>query len=93
MLDKYKKYLFSRRLAYKRVFNTPDGERVLADLYKYCGISKPSYREGKSDATARNEGMRAVALHIKGILRQSENDIDDVIRSVENVTITSPINQ
>lgn len=68
-----------RKTRYSRTFSTEEGKMVLAEIYKHCGLDRPSYVEGNSDRTAYNEGMKRVALHIKGILNQSDIDIDDLI--------------
>ncbi len=69
---------------YKKVFlDNYEGEYVLAEIYKFCGVDRPSYVEGSPDRTAYNEGMKRVALHIKGILKQSGTDVDKIINSYQ----------
>lgn len=64
---------------YKDVFNTPEGEKVLADLAIFCGQFSPTYREGDSHDTAYREGMRRVYLRIHSFLNRDEAEINKLI--------------
>ncbi len=57
-----------RRADYRRCFATPEGRRVLADLYRFCGMATPSFVAGRADETAFNEGKRRVFLRVAGFL-------------------------
>ncbi len=79
-----KTVLNTKNNKYKKVFlDNHEGEYVLAEIYKFAGLDKTSYVKGFPDATAHNEGMKRVALHIKGILKQSNADIDKIINSYQ----------
>ena len=49
--------------AYKDLFSTPNGQLVLADLMKECGVVKSSYR-GNPDDLLFNEGKRIIGLYV-----------------------------
>ena len=46
--------------AYRMCFNSPAGERVLHDLYKFCRVMDTTHVPGESHETAFNEGKRRV---------------------------------
>lgn len=50
--------------AYRTAFASPAGERVLADLARFCRAHETSFTPGDSHATAFFEGARHVYLHI-----------------------------
>lgn len=85
--------LMTRKKAYDRVELTEEGKKVFADIYKFSGINRPSYVEGNPDRTAYNEGMKRVALHIKGILNQSDIDVEKVIADYSKSVDYDPFNQ
>ena len=91
MLDKIKsKIFFSRRKSYKEVFESEAGKYVLADLYKFCGMDKPSYMEGSPDRTAYNEGLKRVGLRIKAILKHSDEELENIAKQYNNNQINQP---
>lgn len=65
---------------FHRTFSTPDGERVLDDLRRYCHIYDTTAapgRDGLDQAqTLINEGRRQAYLHIVGLLGVSEADLN-----------------
>ena len=64
-----------RRDAYRRVFESPDGEEVLADLMNQCGWDKELFNED-SHVTANLLGRRWMILHIKSVLKITNQDLD-----------------
>jgi soluble cytochrome b562 len=72
--------LYSRRKNYHKTFGTEEGKMVLADLYKACGMDRPSYVEGNPDRTAYNEGMKRIGLRIKSILKQSDKQLNELAK-------------
>ena len=62
--------------AYKRLFMTDDGKKVLGNLEGYCGFNRTSFFEQNPDALriSFNEGKRDVYLWINGFLRKEENE-------------------
>lgn len=56
---------------YRQTFiETDNGERVLEDLEKRCNMHSSSYVAGDANATAFEEGKRAVILHIHNMLEE-----------------------
>ena len=55
---------------YKQTFNTDSGSKVLTDLEARCNYKALSYVAGDANATAFEEGKRAVILHIYNMMRE-----------------------
>jgi len=56
---------------YRQTFTeTASGERILEDLEKRCNMHSSSYVAGDANATAFEEGKRAVILHIHNMLQE-----------------------
>tara|TARA_R100001460_G_scaffold17294_2_gene37346 strand:+ start:613 stop:819 length:207 start_codon:yes stop_codon:yes gene_type:complete len=55
---------------YKQTFNTDSGAKVLTDLEARCNFKTLSYVAGDANATAFEEGKRAVILHIYNMIRE-----------------------
>jgi len=55
--------LHNRKMNYLKVFNNPDGEKVLEDLKRHCFYNSPIYQGNINDAL-HSEGMRNVLLYI-----------------------------
>ena len=61
--------------AYKRLFVTDDGKKVLADLESFCSFRKTSIStEWNPYQTMYVEGERRVYLHIDSMIRRKENE-------------------
>lgn len=65
--------------AYQEVLRGRAGEIVLADLARFCHANQTVHVEGDTHGTAQLEGRRQVWLRIKGLLRLSEQDIDEMV--------------
>ena len=64
-------------IAYKRLFATDDGKKVLVDLTRFCGQDKTSVCESDPNPyqTFFVEGRRRVFLRIKSLMeRKNERD-------------------
>jgi hypothetical protein len=72
----YKDWIIGRRDAYKTISSIEAGRKVIADIYEDCGINKPSFVSECPYKTAYNEGKKSVALHVKSVLKQSNEDVD-----------------
>ena len=59
-LDRYRDF--------RRLFETDQGQRVLAQIMSRCQVWERSYAEGDTHETARREGMRDVGLWIMEIM-------------------------
>lgn len=53
---------------YKRVFSSPEGERVLQDLMLNAGIDQDCFAPGQADSTAYSLGRRSLALRIRNFV-------------------------
>jgi len=60
------------RNAYRLVFGTTDGQRVLKDLQSRCSIQKSTWSE-KPNETYFLEGQRTAVLFIMDMLRDDDN--------------------
>lgn len=63
---------------YKNVFDSPDGEIVLADLIKFTNAHDQSYVPGNPDETAFREGMRRVITRIEKFIHMTPNQISRI---------------
>lgn len=52
------------RTSYRTVFQSPQGEAVLADLAEAGCMMRSSYVPGDSHMTSFSEGARSIVLHI-----------------------------
>jgi len=57
------------KLMYNDLFTSEAGKQVLGDLEARCNWRTSSYVAGDANATAFEEGKRAVLLHIHNMLR------------------------
>lgn len=55
---------------YNETFGSPSGQKVLADLEARSNWRTLSYVAGDANATAFEEGKRAVLLHIHNMMTQ-----------------------
>jgi len=78
-LGKLKFLSYRRRSVYQTVFGTPEGQEVLVDLMEHCGWTKDLYTEN-SHQTANFLGRRNVILHIKSILRATDEQLDSYVQ-------------
>ena len=58
------------RVMYNDLFTTESGKKVLADLEVRCNWRTSSYVVGDANATAFEEGKRAVLLHIFNMMKE-----------------------
>ena len=58
------------RVIYNDLFTSEAGKKVLGDLEARCNWRTSSYVAGDANATAFEEGKRAVLLHIYNMLRE-----------------------
>lgn len=58
------------RTMYTDLFNSTAGEKVLRDLESRCNWRASSYVAGDANATAFEEGKRAVILHIYNMMNE-----------------------
>lgn len=58
------------KVMYKDTFEDNAGKKVLGDLELRCNWRASSYVAGDANATAFEEGKRAVILHIYNMLKE-----------------------
>lgn len=58
------------KLMYNDLFTSEAGKKVLKDLEARCNWRVSSYVAGDANATAFEEGKRAVLLHIHNMLEE-----------------------
>lgn len=66
------KQLEELKLAYRRTFNTDDGQKVLDDLMKRFSFGATTFVSGDPYASAFNEGQRAAVLLITRMLSEEK---------------------
>jgi hypothetical protein len=81
LLDAIKRAIAGRRVAYRQVFRSPNGERVLADLARFCRANVTTmHPDARAHALA--EGRREVWLHIQEQLQLTEDELWTLYRPV-----------
>lgn len=63
------------KLAYRRTFNTDDGQEVLADLKKRFSFEATTFVSGDAQTSAFNEGQRAAVLLIVRMLSEEKERV------------------
>lgn len=66
--------------AYRRLLESRDGQRIVADLARYTNVLNSSYAPGDAHQTLFNEGQRDVYLHIMGMARLSDDELLSLIQ-------------
>ncbi len=61
------------RGAYRTVFNSPQGEKVLADLADHGCMMRSTFIAGDPNATSFSEGARGVVLRIFDMIDKDES--------------------
>ncbi len=68
-----------KRCVYKEVFNTPQGQKILQDLYVFCGQNRSTHVAGDPYGSAYNEGMRRVFLRIQQFVNVDEKKLQQIL--------------
>lgn len=63
---------------YRKVFETPEGKKVLADLEKVGFWKTTTFVSNDAMTTIFNEGTRAFLLHIKTILELDVETLEKI---------------
>jgi len=84
MLHKIKSIVFYRSTSYKHTFNNPNGEKVLADLKRFCYAVTPTADINNPNATYLAEGRREVWLRIQAHLNLSDDEIYNLVEDYDN---------
>jgi len=83
MAGKVRKKLAATISDYQFVFSSPEGQRVIYDLYRNCGWWVTSFVRGEPDATSFREGARSVALYINAKLKLDLKKLDELQKQGE----------
>jgi hypothetical protein len=67
--------LLDKRRLYKRVFDTPDGKRVLADIARFCSASSSPHVDGDAYGTHVLIGRLEVYLRLRQGLEITDAEI------------------
>lgn len=73
-------FLSQRKRDFQSVFSTEEGERVLAHIYKMCGMNSQIHTPNDPHGTSFNAGKHRVGQGIQSIMSQSEGDISKILK-------------
>jgi len=77
--------LSGRRRDFKRVFmGTEEGQRVLAHIYKMCGMNKQIHSPGDPHSTSFNAGSHRIGQGIQSILGQDEESVMTILKNARS---------
>lgn len=68
-----------RRRAYRAIFNSVEGRKVLADLRRFCRASMPTADVNNVHTTYLLEGRREVWGRIMAHLNLTDDDVSNLI--------------
>jgi hypothetical protein len=71
--------------AYRAVFESPQGEIVLAHLAKHGFVFDSTFVQGDPTATSLNEGSRRMVLSILRMLNTDFNKLRQMMEDTQNV--------
>jgi hypothetical protein len=74
--------------AYKRVFESPDGQDVLKDLMFRFNQFGTSFVPGNRDVVIFNEGGRNVVLHIMDTIKLTPDELDKLYTEVRTTALS-----
>ena len=77
-------FLRQRRAAYAQTFNNINGQKVLADLRRFCKASVPTADMNNVHTTYLLEGRREVFLRIVSMLQLTDEDVVKLIEDYDN---------
>lgn len=81
-VNDYTKDLIKLHDSYRSVFDGPDGRAVLRHICQKAHVYSTTFSKDDPYETARNEGMRLLALSIMRFVYKDESDL---IRELEKV--------
>lgn len=76
-------FLRQRRAAYAQTFNNINGQKVLADLRRFCKASVPTADVNNVHTTYLLEGRREVFLRIIAHLHLTEDDVMTLVEDYQ----------
>ena len=72
-----------RRMAYRKTFDGPEGQKVLADLRRFCRATMPTADVDNERVTYLLEGRREVFLRISSFLNMADEDVYKLMESYD----------
>jgi len=81
---KYATLARKRRDAFRKTFESGEGETVLVDLMDYCGWNKDLFNENPI-TTAMLLGRRQVLLHIRAVMNATDEQLDRMIQKQQKI--------
>ena len=76
--------IFNRKIAYQKTFNNPEGQKVLADLRRFCRATLPTADVNNERTTYLLEGRREVWLRIMAHLQLTDEDVYKLVEDYSN---------
>lgn len=80
-------FFTQRNRDFKKVFGTEEGKRVLAHIYKMCGMNRQIFSPGETEF---NAGKHRVGQGIQSILCQDEEDIFELLKNLGHMSTDKP---
>ncbi len=77
-------FFYKRQKAYRSVFNSPEGKKVLADLRRFCRATTPTADVNNVQATYLLEGRREVWCRLMAHLQLTDEDVYNLIEENSN---------
>lgn len=76
-----------RRVAdFKQVLlGSEEGKRVLAEIYRMCGVNKQTFDPNNPHVTSYNAGLARVSQGIASILAHSEQDTLETVKYLDQI--------
>ena len=74
IINKTREFLFNRQYYYRQTFETPYGDKVLADLAKFCRAHETTFRPDARES-ALLEGRKEVFLRIAHHLNMTQEQL------------------
>lgn len=84
MSNPFTRLFLKRQTAYRGAFHGPDGDRVLADLRRFCFASMPTADPENPNVTYIREGRREVWLRISNFLNITDEQLYQLTEEAED---------
>ena len=72
-----------RQAAYVKTFSGPEGQKVLADLRRFCRATVPTADVNNPNVTYMLEGRREVFLRIAAHMNLTEEDVINLVEDYQ----------
>jgi len=74
VIDRAKRFLWNRKYSYRSIFNTPPGQKVLADLAMFCRAGESTFSDNER-VQSKLDGRREVWLRIQHHLHLTDEQL------------------